>query len=113
MRHLVGNLWIKLNFFLLPIDGYGTQAATKAQKKSFWCEEDEEKLTRVFHQLKVPTYFSLGTHEPMLYLQLWPFLKRCQPLEHLIYFERGLRYFHTGNIGSVGQLAAKLPSFKL
>ncbi len=34
------------------IDGYGTQAATKKQKTSYWCEEDEEKLTRVFHQLK-------------------------------------------------------------
>ena len=33
-------------------EGYGTQAASKKQKASFWCEEDEEKLTRVFHQLK-------------------------------------------------------------
>jgi timeless len=34
------------------VDGYGTQASTKSQKASFWCEEDEEKLIRVFTQLK-------------------------------------------------------------
>ena len=34
------------------VEGYGTQAATKKQKASYWCEEDEEKLTRVFRQLK-------------------------------------------------------------
>lgn len=34
------------------IEGYGTQAATSKQKASYWCEEDEEKLSRVFRQLK-------------------------------------------------------------
>ena len=34
------------------VDGYGTQASSSKQKASFWCEEDEEKLTRVFRQLK-------------------------------------------------------------
>ena len=53
------HLWMELCFWKDSreaseiIEGYGTQAATKKQKKSFWCEEDEEKLTRVFHQLQV------------------------------------------------------------
>lgn len=35
------------------VDGYGTQVGlNQKQKASYWCEEDEEKLTRVFHQLK-------------------------------------------------------------
>ena len=34
------------------IEGYGTQSATSKQKASFWCEEDEEKLSRVFRQLR-------------------------------------------------------------
>ena len=37
---------------LCNFPGYGTQASSKKQKASFWCEEDEEKLTRVFHQLQ-------------------------------------------------------------
>jgi len=48
---------LKLNFLSSReasevIDGYGTQASTGKQKKSYWSEEDEEKLTRVFKQLK-------------------------------------------------------------
>ena len=35
-------------------------------------------------------------------------LKWCQPLKFLKYFEKGSRSFHTGNIGSVDQRAAKL-----
>ena len=37
-------------------------------------------------------------------------LKCCQPLELLIYFGKGFRSFATGNIGSVGQRAAKVDS---
>ena len=40
-------------------------------------------------------------------------LKCCQPHELLMYIERGLRSFHTGNIGSVGQRATKLLAFKV
>ena len=39
-------------------------------------------------------------------------LKCCQSLELLMYIGRGIKSFHTGNIGSVGQRAAKLPSVK-
>jgi hypothetical protein len=34
------------------VDGYGTQASSNKEKSSYWSEEDEEKLTRVFRQLK-------------------------------------------------------------
>ena len=34
------------------VEGYGTLASSKKEKASFWCEEDEEKLVRVFQQLK-------------------------------------------------------------
>ena len=34
-------------------------------------------------------------------------LKCCQPLELLLYIEREFRSFHTYNIGSLGQRAAK------
>ena len=37
----------------------------------------------------------------------------CKPLEMVIYFEEGFRSVHKINIGSVGQMAAKLPAFKL
>ena len=37
-------------------------------------------------------------------------LKGCQVLELLTCIEKGLRSLHTGNKGSVGQMAAKLPS---
>ena len=40
-------------------------------------------------------------------------LKWCQPLECLTYIERGIRSVHTGNIGSVGQRAAKLLDFNV
>ena len=40
-------------------------------------------------------------------------LKCCQPLELLTYFESGVTSFNTGNMGSVGQRAAKLLSVKL
>ena len=40
-------------------------------------------------------------------------LKFRQPLELLMYIEKGFRSFHTGNMGSVGQRAAKLLSVKL
>lgn len=33
------------------VDGYGTQASTNKEKSSYWSEEDEEKLARVFRQL--------------------------------------------------------------
>ena len=52
------HLWMELCFWKTSreaseiVDGYGTQASSKKQKASFWCEEDEEKLTRVFHQLQ-------------------------------------------------------------
>ena len=51
-------LWMEICFWKTSreaseiIEGYGTQAASKKQKASYWCEEDEEKLTRVFHQIK-------------------------------------------------------------
>ena len=35
-------------------------------------------------------------------------LKCLQPLEHLVYFGNGFRPFHTGNMGSADQRAAKL-----
>ena len=34
------------------IEGYGTQKASDKKKSSYWREEDEETLERVFHQLK-------------------------------------------------------------
>ena len=40
-------------------------------------------------------------------------LKCCQPLELLIYIRKGLRSFHTDNLGSVGQRAVKWPAIKL
>ena len=40
-------------------------------------------------------------------------LKSFQPLEMLRYFEEGLRSFHTSNIGSAGQRAAKLLDVKI
>ena len=40
-------------------------------------------------------------------------LKCCQSLELLIYFEKRLRSFYTGDMRSVGQRAAKLPNVKL
>ena len=40
-------------------------------------------------------------------------LKCCKPLEMLIYFEEGFRSFHTFNIGSIGQRAAKLLAVKV
>ena len=40
-------------------------------------------------------------------------LKCCQPLEILTYIEREVRSFHSGNVGSVSQRAAKMPSVKL
>ena len=40
-------------------------------------------------------------------------LKCYQPLEILTYVEKGVRSFHTGNLGAVGQRATKLPSTKL
>ena len=52
------HLWMEICFWKTSreaseiVDGYGTQASSKKQKASFWCEEDEEKLTRVFHQLQ-------------------------------------------------------------
>ena len=42
-----------------------------------------------------------------------PNLKCCQPLELLTHFEKRSRPFNTGNMGSVGQGAAKLLSIKL
>ena len=42
-----------------------------------------------------------------------PLLKNCQPLELLTYFEKRFRSLNTGNMGSLGQRAAKLPSIKL
>ena len=52
------HLWMEICFWKTSreaseiVDGYGTQASSKKQKASYWCEEDEEKLTRVFHQLQ-------------------------------------------------------------
>ena len=40
-------------------------------------------------------------------------LKCYQPLEIMLYLEKGFISFHTGNIGSVGQRAAKLLSIKI
>ena len=31
----------------------------------------------------------------------------------VVYFSKGFRSFHTGNMGSVGQRAAKLPALKV
>ena len=42
-----------------------------------------------------------------------PPLKCCQPFELLTYIERGIRSFHTGEVGSASQMAAKLLSVKL
>ena len=39
--------------------------------------------------------------------------KCCQILEMLIHFKEGYRSFHTSNIGSVGQRAAKLLAVKV
>ena len=44
--------------------------------------------------------------------------KHCQPLELLMYFGKGFRYFHTFNVGSIGQLGlvtdpVKLLAFKV
>ena len=39
--------------------------------------------------------------------------KGCQPLELLMYIERGIRSFHTGDVGPVGQRTKKLSSVKL
>ena len=52
------HIWMELCFWKTSreaaeiVEGYGTQADSKKQKASYWCEEDEEKLTRVFHQIK-------------------------------------------------------------
>ena len=40
-------------------------------------------------------------------------LKCYQPLKLMLYFGKGLRSFHTGNIGSVGQRASKLLAVKV
>ena len=40
-------------------------------------------------------------------------LRYCQPLELFIYFGKGFRSFHAGNIGFVGQRAAKLAAVKV
>ena len=40
-------------------------------------------------------------------------LKCCQPLELLIHFKEGFRSFHTSNLGSVSQRAAKLLAVKV
>ena len=40
-------------------------------------------------------------------------LKCYQPLELISYFGKGFRSFHTGNIGSVDQRAAKLLAVKV
>ena len=40
-------------------------------------------------------------------------LKCCKALELLANIEKGIRSFHTGNMESVGQRAAKLLSVKL
>ena len=40
-------------------------------------------------------------------------LKYCQNLEVLTYFETRFRSFNTGNMGSVGQRAVKLPALKV
>ena len=40
-------------------------------------------------------------------------LKCCQSLELFIYIGKRFRSFHTGNIGSVGQKAAKLLAIKV
>ena len=40
-------------------------------------------------------------------------LKCCQPLKLVMYIGRGFRSFHTGNMGSVGQRAAKLLAVKV
>ena len=40
-------------------------------------------------------------------------LKCCQPVQLITYSERGLTYFNTGNMRSVGQMASKLSSVKL
>ena len=34
------------------LEGYGTYMSSKTNKASFWTEDDEESLNRVFHQLK-------------------------------------------------------------
>ena len=39
-------------------------------------------------------------------------LKMLAVLEIMLYLGRGLRYFHAGNIGSVGQRASKLLAVK-
>ena len=36
------------------------------------------------------------------------FLKCCQPFELFIYFGKGFRSLHAGNVGSFSQMAAKL-----
>ena len=42
-----------------------------------------------------------------------PPLKCYQPLEPMLYFGKGFRSFHTGNIKSVDQRAAKLLDVKV
>ena len=54
-----------------------------------------------------PHEYEINTRAPNIYL------KCCQHLELLIYFEKGLRSFYSGNIGSVGQRAAKLLGVKI
>ena len=39
-------------------------------------------------------------------------IKMLTVLEIMLYLGRGLRYFHAGNIGSVGQRASKLLAVK-
>ena len=34
------------------LEGYGTYVSNKSSKSSFWTEDDEESLNRIFHQLK-------------------------------------------------------------
>jgi hypothetical protein len=42
------------------MEGYGTQSASSKQKASYWCEEDEEKLARVFRQVGGQHFFFWG-----------------------------------------------------
>ena len=51
-------------------------------------------------------------NEVILRMQNIP-LKYCQPLELLMYIGRGLRFFHTGNMGSLDQRAANSLAFKV
>ena len=63
----------------------------------------------------VPTfaYTKLLNKNEVILREQNPPLKRCKPLELLTYFEIEFRTFNKGNMGSLGQRAAKLPSVKL